>query len=106
MIPHFKRYLFSENGSLTWNRSWINELESPWSIFEKVKFANNASTKELFELFGNDVIKNKKSRIGKKNHNLYSLSAFDDESFKKYLGFSLKAYNKDTLDEMRPLKKS
>lgn len=41
---------------LNWNNSWINKFESIWSIFEKIKLANNISNKEILQLFASDKI--------------------------------------------------
>ncbi|MBT2679559.1 hypothetical protein J7E38_11135 [Bacillus sp. ISL-35] len=41
---------------LNWNNSWINKFESIWSIFEKIKLANNISNKEILHLFASDKI--------------------------------------------------
>ena len=49
--------------SITWNENWILPYESTWSILEKVKFANQVSTKQLIQIFGTED--SKKIRNGK-----------------------------------------
>lgn len=41
---------------LNWDNKWINKFESIWSIFEKIKLANNISNKEISHLFASDKI--------------------------------------------------
>ena len=54
MIPTIEEYTFDrENLGLTWNSKWIQEFESPWSIFEKIRTINYATKLELLKLFGN-----------------------------------------------------
>ncbi|GAM13393.1 hypothetical protein [Mesobacillus selenatarsenatis] len=50
---------------LNWNNSWINEFESIWSIFEKIKEANNVSNKEILNLFTSDKI------VSDNNHSIF-----------------------------------
>ncbi|MDO3679738.1 hypothetical protein [Paenibacillus ehimensis] len=83
--------------SITWDLNWISEWESPWSIFEKIKFANLAVKKDIFTVFGNEKVLSLRSILGKKNHDLYGLYAFDDDAFMNSIGFRLKQYNIDCL---------
>ncbi|MFS0728313.1 hypothetical protein [Paenibacillus sp. 1P07SE] len=83
--------------SITWDLKWISEWESPWSIFEKIKLANLAVKKDLFQVFGNEEVRSYKSILGKKNHDLYGLYAFDDDAFMSIIGFRLKKFNRDCL---------
>lgn len=99
MIPKITDYLNPTNDSLTWNNNWISDFESPWSIFEKIKYANAATKNDIFKLFGKEKILKKKTILGNKNHDLYLLSAFEEHHFIQLLGFSLKSYNKYILEQ-------
>lgn len=43
-----------------WRNEWIHEYETPWSIFEKLSFANRTSRRNIFEFVANSIEKNKK----------------------------------------------
>ncbi|MHB0865031.1 hypothetical protein ACYCS5_28305 [Paenibacillus sp. SEL3] len=100
MIPVLQDYLSIPDGTLTWNTRWISDFESPWSIFEKLKYTNLAKRKDIFKLFGNAETLNKKTIIGHKNHDLYKLSAFDELLFDQRLGFKLLKYNETVLNSL------
>lgn len=82
---------------LTWNPNWVCDLESPWSIFEKIKYSNRAEKRDLFSVFGSDRVRHLKSVPGIRDHNLYTLYAFDDNAFMDILGFRLKQYTLDCI---------
>ncbi|MEQ7049908.1 hypothetical protein ABN764_04525 [Paenibacillaceae sp. P-4] len=100
MIPKLSDYLSPTDILLTWNDNWLSDFESPWSIFEKIKYANDATKKDIFELFAKTEVLKKRSILGTKNHDLYLLSAFEEQRFIQLLGFSLKSYNKYILEQM------
>lgn len=83
--------------SLTWNPNWVCDLESSWSIFEKIKYSNRAEKRDLFSVFGNERVRHLKSVQGIRDHNLYTLYAFDDNAFMDILGFRLKQYTLDCI---------
>ncbi|WP_339176911.1 hypothetical protein [Paenibacillus sp. FSL R5-0701] len=97
MIPELKVYLSKPDGSITWNTDWISEFESPWSIFQKIQFTNLLNKRDYFHLFGTSETIKKKTIVGARNHNLYSMPSFDDNRFIIILGFSLKKYNSDVI---------
>ncbi|WP_271755218.1 TniQ family protein, partial [Cohnella sp. JJ-181] len=97
MLPMIQHYLAKANGSLTWNNQWISDFESPWSVFEKIKYLNNANKKDIFELFGTSKINAQKTIIGEANHNLYHLVSMDEKRLFDTLGFNVKQYNNDIL---------
>lgn len=37
---------------ITWDNNWINLYESPWSILEKIKYANEVTIDDLVEVLG------------------------------------------------------
>lgn len=42
-----------------WRNEWIHEYETPWSIFEKLSFANRISRGNIFKFAANSFEKNK-----------------------------------------------
>ncbi|GMX66643.1 hypothetical protein Elgi_59150 [Paenibacillus elgii] len=100
MVPELSTYMCAANNSLTWNSVWISELESVWSIIEKIKLTNYAEKSDIFDLFGLAEKRKQKTIQGSKNHDLYLLAAFDENLFREMLGFSLKTYNKDLLHQL------
>jgi hypothetical protein len=66
---------------LVWREQWVSPFESMWSIFEKFKFVNCASVRDIFELFGTDETKRIKSRIyGSVHRRCTYLSGLDNDS--------------------------
>jgi hypothetical protein len=96
MMPDISKYISIPEGSLTWNTNWISEFESPWSIFEKLNYANLFTKKDYFNLFS--TVK-KGDRVGNR-FNLYLLSALDNDSMKRKIGFSLKEYNQGVMNSL------
>lgn len=73
--------------NFTWNRKWIYKFESPWGILEKFKYANNATSKDIYEIFGKKI---NSYRYGKKYQNLLTLEGFDEDKFVTYLDIPIK----------------
>lgn len=48
---------------ITWDNNWINLYESPWSILEKIKYANEITTEDLVELLEINKNLNENSNI-------------------------------------------
>lgn len=64
----------------TWRKEWISPYESLWGIFEKFKFANCATVKDIYELFGTDYVKNLKSyTIGRPHRDCINPSGLNDD---------------------------
>lgn len=63
--------------SYCWDSSWIKPFESPWSIFEKFKYANSVSSKDIISLF--QALP--KNHITTSDKNLYSLEKLDQNKF-------------------------
>ncbi|WP_188455564.1 hypothetical protein [Virgibacillus oceani] len=80
----------------TWNKEWITEYESPWSILKKFQYANCLSTNNIYDILGR--------KNGKIYRDLYTLSGFDDHLLEKALQFPLKKENNAFLiDILEPL---
>lgn len=88
------------NKFVTWNMDWINIFESPWGIFEKFKYANSASVKDIFCLFGIQQVQEIKTTPGKYHRDLFTLNGINDELVKSFLGFSIKSKNKENLKKI------
>ncbi|TLS52505.1 hypothetical protein FE782_11140 [Paenibacillus antri] len=64
----------------TWRKEWISPYESLWGILEKFKFANSATVKDIFNVFGTDYVKNLKTHIiSKKHRECIHLSGLDGD---------------------------
>ncbi|QMV44726.1 hypothetical protein [Cohnella cholangitidis] len=46
----------NKNTHYTWNPDWIKNYESPWSVFEKYKYANSIFSKDFLTTFGTDEL--------------------------------------------------
>ncbi len=44
----------SKSTLFTWNSRWIWVYESPWSVFEKFKLANETNDIGIFKIFSNE----------------------------------------------------
>ncbi|MCU6792550.1 hypothetical protein OB236_10460 [Paenibacillus sp. WQ 127069] len=43
--------------NFVWRKEWIKAYETPWSIFEKLAFANRLERNDILRFFGNDDVK-------------------------------------------------
>jgi hypothetical protein len=77
--------------NLCWNEEWKRAYESPWSLFEKLKYANQASNYDLRLIIGTQQLIEKKSKIiNVKDRNLTSLSGFSERKLEELFGVNLK----------------
>lgn len=84
-----------------WEKEWISKYESLWSVFNKFMYANNASEKDVFELFGSIELKNPKCRSdlnGKRN--LYRFRFWNEEVLKSLLGLNIILLNQDNINKI------
>ena len=82
-----------------WLPEWISSYESPWSIFEKFKYANRATVMDLFELFGTSYSKGlKATHLSKRACNLLTLEGLDETLLTKAFGLSLKEVNRRNIN--------
>lgn len=80
-------------GKFTWRKEWICDYESPWSIFEKFKYANSITNKELYDLFGK-TISNHNRIYGINNFSSYTtLRAFDNDKLKDAFEVDIRRMN-------------
>ncbi|WP_336077169.1 TniQ family protein [Paenibacillus sp. 203] len=86
---------------IVWRKEWMNEYESPWSIFEKVSLANHISRTEILKTLGNaEVKKIKKILLTDSRRELIKLSGFDLNILKQYLGVDLSVLNKSVISTL------
>lgn len=84
-----------------WRTNWISPYESLWGIFEKFKYANNATVRDIYELFGTDYVKNLKSHtIGRLHRDCISLSGLDDDLIESMLRQSIIKKNALNIDQI------
>lgn len=85
----------------TWNTDWISPYESMWSIFEKFKYANCATEKDIFHYIGtNDVKSRKYSTWGRVHRDLLTLSSFKDDAITTIFGMPLKQINDQNVQKI------
>lgn len=64
--------------NFVWRKEWIKAYETPWSIFEKLAFANRLERNDILRFFGNDDVKRiKNPNIGDSRRELIQLSGFN-----------------------------
>ncbi|MGM0883097.1 MAG: hypothetical protein ACQEXQ_18925 [Bacillota bacterium] len=84
--------------NVVWRKEWVREYETPWSIFEKLSFANVIDRDSIIRILGNESIQNIKSKvIGDNRRELINLDAFDEDLLIKVLSYNLIENNKATI---------
>lgn len=87
------------NGIFTWNPEWISSYESPWGILEKFKFANAATDRDIFDVFGSKQFMGEKHKVVRKiDRNLITLSGINEHTVFRTLGYNLKRRNQHHLE--------
>ncbi|MBB6021856.1 hypothetical protein HNR77_002951 [Paenibacillus sp. JGP012] len=82
---------------IVWRKEWVNEYESPWSVFEKLSLVNLVERNEILKVFGIPKVKNIKQNIGDYHRNLLLLNGFDLQKLHQALDFNLLEHNKNTI---------
>ncbi|MBA2941053.1 TniQ family protein [Paenibacillus sp. CGMCC 1.16610] len=84
-----------------WNKNWIQTYESPWSLFEKFKYANEINSIELLRTLGTTQVKMIKTRLrGRGIRNLYTLEGFEEELLTSAFQSNIVEINKNNLDKI------
>lgn len=78
--------------NVIWRKEWINEYESPWSVFEKLALVNLTDRNEILQVFGSSHVKSIKHHIGDKQRELLQLSGFNIERLHKTMDFNLQEH--------------
>ncbi len=94
--------IYLRRDSITWKKVWIkSEYESAWCIIEKFKYANNASLKDIYGLFGSENTQNKQTAwIYKDDRDLYKLSGLESKNLMLYLGEDIKKVSNDNITRL------
>ncbi|MCD1257650.1 TniQ family protein [Paenibacillus athensensis] len=74
-----------------WNSNWIQEFESFWSIVEKFKFANSASSWDFVQLFGKHDTK--KLAFTKLHRDLYEVTVVDEDKIQAEMQINMDQIN-------------
>lgn len=85
-----------------WRTEWINDYESPWSIFEKFSFANvTEKTVILKTNLGTDKVRAVKAGVvGEKHRNYYTLEGFERNRLSNELLFDLHQHKKKSIKKL------
>ncbi len=85
----------------TWNPDWISDYESPWGIFEKFKYANCVTAKDILFQFGNEEVLSRRSiSYSQQNCNLIDMPRLNNESITNILKLDVKARNQEFMNLM------
>lgn len=85
----------------TWNPNWISLYESPWGIFEKFKYANCVTVREILSLFGNEeVLSTRTISCSQQNCNLIDMDRLNNESIINVLKLDVKSRNQEFMNLM------
>ncbi|CAM4405790.1 TniQ family protein [Paenibacillus alkaliterrae] len=85
----------------TWNPGWISPFESMWGVFEKFKYANCATVRNLLQIFGTDDVKSIKSHnIGRIHRDFLNLCSFKDEEMTNAFGIPIKQINEENVQRL------
>lgn len=84
---------------LCWNDQWISPYESAWGIFEKFKYANNANSRDIMSLFGDEKVRNQKNK-SKSKYDLLNFMKFDLNLIRDGLGIDFYHKNKIEIAHM------
>ncbi|MFS0553699.1 hypothetical protein [Brevibacillus sp. 179-C9.3 HS] len=82
----------------TWNSQWVDQYESPWSIIEKFRYANNITWKEVKILLSGENVTKKGKRLPFIEYS--SWYHVNDTVFEYIFGFSLLGHYKKLIQNM------
>ncbi len=90
-----------ESIKYTWDERWVQPYESPFSIFQKLMYANVWSFKELYRELGSSEFKSRKTPlISYKFGSLYTLEGFDLKEISCRLGVDMQSNYLNVLSEL------
>jgi hypothetical protein len=91
----------NETSLYTWRTAWIHDYESPWGIIQKFKFANVINDEGFFDLFGNELIKNKKLKVWSNlDRDLILLNRLDNNCLCNILGKDIQFHNLNIINKI------
>ncbi|MFC6331006.1 hypothetical protein ACFP56_00100 [Paenibacillus septentrionalis] len=85
---------------IVWRRDWINDFETPWSVFEKVCYANHVGRTDILKKLGDAEVKGIKSLVGDKRRELIKLSSFNPQQLEDILNYDLIGHNKKIISKL------
>jgi hypothetical protein len=89
------------NNQFVWRKEWLSPYESLWSVFEKFKYVNCASAKDIFKLFGTDYVRSLKSPIkGRIHRNCIDVLGIDKRRIESVFLQPLIEINKQNLNNL------
>ncbi|MEK4058513.1 MULTISPECIES: TniQ family protein [Paenibacillus] len=84
-----------------WRNEWIHEYETPWSIFEKLSFANRISRGNIFKFAANSFEKNKNNpKKDERKIDLFSLKSFDETILETIFEVNLVKFTQQSLHSL------
>lgn len=83
----------------TWRTNWIKPYESPWSIFEKFKSANEVQDIDIIRKFGKIEVKNLRT-IRPNHYGLVRMFSLDEQLIKEIFGINLVQRNRQALEDL------
>lgn len=87
--------------SLNWRPEWVQTFESPWSIFEKIKYANRINTRNLLQIYGTEESnKIKTGKVSNRYRELFRLDGFNHELLEGSLGMSVKNHTDENVHKI------
>jgi hypothetical protein len=87
--------------SIVWSASWINEYESPWSIFEKISCKNLVTRNEILRWMGSEEVRKIKTFVlGDAKRDLITLRGFDPDILKGELNYDLHVHNESVIKKI------
>lgn len=87
--------------NVVWRREWTKADETPWSIFEKMSYANWVGRNEMMRVLGSPEVKRITSTvIGNNRRELFDMSGFDSELLNTILDINLFEQNKSNIESL------
>lgn len=82
---------------LTWDPTWVNPFESPWSIIEKMKYANAITSLDIVRRFGT---RSPGGKLNNQRRGLLKFNGIDHPHLSKSTGSSLIKHTEYYLNKM------
>ncbi|MEH7610016.1 hypothetical protein, partial [Gottfriedia acidiceleris] len=76
----------TESDLIAWNKNWIRKYESPWSLLQKILFANEIDQRQILILLGTEMLnsQNRLPNLSLKKGDLINQMYFDSVKLQKY----------------------
>ncbi|MDH6372763.1 hypothetical protein M2444_004592 [Paenibacillus sp. PastF-3] len=84
-----------------WRKEWVNEFESPWSLFEKLSLANVVNRDDILKILGSKDVKAIKGyMIGNIRREFFDLSGFDEELLTEVFNYKFVEKVKSSIEKI------